>query len=151
MNYPEYERQQELACQGDHIPTYMAAIFAEAGWYTNTLSSLQHRIYKDTDAGISISFQLDDGTYIWPGALGANTAELIPRVRAIGFSSIVEDSDREVPLQWLYLLREDLDTPEKAVAEFNRLVQETNDEACAIWNEEHLDYIPAPADAGELQ
>lgn len=139
MDYPEYERQQELALQGDHIPDYMVAIFDEVCAFDYTLSDLQRRVYKDTDAGISLSFELDDGTYVWSGAMTASDATLVPRVRRIGFSSIVEDSDREVSLQWLDLLDPDLDTLEKAVAEFNRLVQETDDEACRIWDEERTD------------
>jgi hypothetical protein len=150
MDYPEYEHQQELASQGDHIPVYMAAIFADACCCKSTLSSLQRRIYKDTDAGISISFRLDDGTYIWPDTILAADEKLVSRVRAIGFSSIVEGSEREVSLQWLDLLSEDLDTPEKAVAEFNQLVQETNDEACTIWSEEHFDDISALASCNAL-
>jgi hypothetical protein len=138
MDYPEYERQQELACVGDHIPEYMQAIFDDAA-SGPTLAHLQHRIYKDTDAGISISFQLDDGTYVWVGDTQGGDPALVSRVHRIGFSSIVEGSDAEVGLQWLDLLDERWETTELVVAEFNRLVDETNDEACRLWDEEHGD------------
>lgn len=137
MDYPEYERQQELASVGDHILDYMGAIFNEWGPNNPTLASLQRRVYKDTDAGISVSFELDDGTQIRSGDLGGTDPSLVHRVRRISFSSIVEGSDRHVELQWLDLLDDQWDTPMKAVAEFNRLVDDTNDKACRIWDEEH--------------
>jgi hypothetical protein len=136
VDYPEYERQQELACVRDHIPEYMQAIFDDAA-SGSTLAHLQHRIYKDTDAGISISFQLDDGTFLWTGDKRLLDNSLVNRVSQIGFSSIVEGSDAEVGLRWLDLLDEQWETPELVVAEFNRLVDETNDEACRLWDEEH--------------
>ena len=137
-DYPEYERQQELACTGDHVPAYMQAIFDDTG-SDPTLGSLQHRIYKDTDAGISIGFELDDGTCIWSGSSGADDPAMVPRVRSIGFSSIVEGSDAEVPLRWLNLLDETLDTPEKAVILFNHLIEETDTFACELWEQEHAE------------
>lgn len=137
-DYPEYERQQELACAGGHVPACMQAIFDDAG-SDPTLSSLQRRVYKDTDAGISISFQLDDGSCIWPGASNADDPALVSRVRCIGFSSIVEGSDAEAPLRWLNLLDETLDAPEKAVIVFNHLVEETDTFARELWEQEHAD------------
>ena len=136
MDYPAYERSQELAHAGDHVPEYLQAIFDDAG-SGHTLSDLQRRIYKDTGAGISVSFQLDDGTYVWVGDKNAGDTSLVPRVWQIGFSSIVEGSDSEVPLRWLNLLDEQFDTTEKAVSDFNRLVDETNEWACQLWQEEH--------------
>jgi hypothetical protein len=136
MDYPEYERSQELAHAGDHVPEYMQAIFDDAG-SGHTLSDLQRRIYKDTDAGISVGFQLDDGSYVWNGDSQARDASLVRRVHRIGFGSIVEGSEAEVPSQWLDLLGEQFDTADKAVAEFNRLVEDTNDQACVLWHEEH--------------
>lgn len=135
MDYPEYERTQELAHAGDHVPACMQAIFEDAG-SDPTLASLQRRIYKDTNAGISISFQLDDGTYVWVGDRSAGDVDLVPRVQRIGFSSIVEGSDATVPLRWLNLLDERFDTAEKAVSEFNRLVDATDEWACELWREE---------------
>jgi hypothetical protein len=62
----------------------------------------------------------------------------------IGVSSIVEGSDAEVPLQWLDL--EEFANDEKfegdlaelcdaAVTAFGKIVEEVNDEACALWEE----------------
>lgn len=138
MDYPSYERAMELACQGDHVAEYMAAIFADAGSDTN-LASLSRRLYKDTQAGISVSYQLDDGSFIWPGDKTAKDPKLVNRVSKIGFSSIVEGSDCEVPLVWLDLLNESLDTAEKAVTEFNKLASQTDDYACQLWDQEHED------------
>lgn len=137
MDYPEYERQEELAHQGDHVAEYMKEIMNEWGVTHPTLAGLQRRVYKDTAAGISVSFQLDDGSFIWVGASEADDESLVSRVHRIGFSSIVEGSDCEVALRWLDLLDEQWDTPEKVIGEFERLVQETNDEACRLWDEEH--------------
>lgn len=139
MDYPAYERSQELAAQGGHVLSCMEAIFDDAQPAHDTLASLQRRVYKDTDAGISVSFELDDGTCIWSGSPSARDCTLVGRVRRIGFSSIVEGSHRVVGLTWLDLLDDKIENPEVAVAEFNRLVQETNDEACAIWDKEHAD------------
>ena len=136
-DYPEYERQQELAHQGDHVLEYMKAVLDDWQPAHETLASLARRVYKDTDAGIAVSFQLDDGTCIWSGDKRGDDSSLVPRVHRIGFSSIVEGSDTVVPLRWLDLLDESLDSPDKAVAEFNRLADEVNDEACELWDEEH--------------
>jgi len=133
----DYERQQETAAQGEHIRACMDAIIEDAGANFRNLESLQRRAYKDTEAGISLSFQLDDGTFIYSGTIGGNDASLVDRVRRIGFSSIIEGSDREVEGSWLDLLSDEIDSPEKAVTEYNRMQQETDDEACAIWEEEN--------------
>jgi hypothetical protein len=138
-DYPEYERQQETAAQGEHVRACMDAIIEDAGANFRILASLQRRAYKDTEAGISLSFQLDDGTYIYVGTIGGNNASLVDRVRRIGFSSIVEGTDREVAPTWLDLVSDEIDSPEKAVAEYNRMQQETNDEACEIWEQEHAE------------
>ena len=144
MDYPEYERMQELASAGNYIFACMRAIFEDAGSsHHPNLACLQNCVYSDTEAGITISFQLDDGTYVWVGDKNAGDASLVPRVRQIGFSSIVEGSDAEVPLRWLNLLDEQFDTTEKAVSDFNRLVDETNEWACQLWQEEH-DEDPEP-------
>jgi hypothetical protein len=132
----DYERQQETAAQGEHVRACMDAII-EDQWADRTLASLQRRAYKDTDAGILLSFQLDDGTFIYSGTIEAKDASLVNRVRRISFSSMVEGTDREVAPTWLDLLSDEIDSPEKAVAEYNRMQQETNDEACAIWEEEN--------------
>jgi hypothetical protein len=139
MNYPEYERSQELAAQGDHALSCLRAIFDDVQPAHDTLTSLQRRVYKDTDAGISVSFELDDGTRIWSGNPSADDPSLVGRVRRIGFSSIVEGSDHVVDLTWLDLLDDKIENPVVAVAEFNRLAEETNDAACAIWELEHGD------------
>jgi hypothetical protein len=139
MDYPDYERQQELAHAGDHVVEYMQAIFDEWQPADNTLSSLNRRVYKDTDAGISVGYQLDDGTYVWNGDRRLEDPKLVNRVQAIGFSSIVEGSDAEVGLTWLNLLDENLDSAEKAVEAFQHRVDETNDAACELWEQEHED------------
>lgn len=135
----DYERQQETAAQGEHVRACMDAIIEDTGANLRNLASLQRRAYKDTEAGISLSFQLDDGTFITAGTIRGNDASLVNRVRLIRFSSIVEGSDREVEGSWLDLLSDEIDSPEKAVAEYNRMQQETNDEACEIWEEEHAE------------
>lgn len=136
MDYPDYERQQELAQAGDHVAEFMQAIFDEWQPNGNTLSSLNYRVYKDTEAGISVGYQLDDGSYVWNGDKRLEDPKLVNRVQAIGFSSIVEGSDAEVGLTWLNLLDEDLDSPEKAVEAFQHRVDETNDAACELWGQE---------------
>lgn len=121
----------ELSHLGDHIPEFMQAIFDDAG-SNSTLSSLQNRIYRDTDSGVAVSFELDDGTRIYPGDGKAANPFLISRVKAIGLSAIVEGSDSEVPLRWVNLLDEDLKSAEMAVSEFNRLVDFTDEDACSL-------------------
>ena len=65
-------------------------------------------------------------------------------IRKIGVSSIVEGSDAEVPPVWLDL--EDYANDEKhdgdladlakqAISDFCHIVDEVNDEACALWHE----------------
>lgn len=139
MDYPAYERAAELACQGDHVASYMEAIFANSGASLSKLASLQRRIYEDTEAGISISFQLDDGSFVWSGNKVAEDALLVRRVRKIGFSSIVEGSDAEVPLRWLDLLDEELDTADKFVQKFNDFVEQTDAEAVGIWDADNAE------------
>lgn len=138
-DYPEYERQQELASQGDHVAKCMSAILDAVGPASRSLASLQARVYKDTGPGITISFQLGDGSYVWAGDLRARDEALVTRVRRIGFSSIVEGTDREVELRWLDLLDESFKSPADCVYEFERLVELTDQEALTIWHEEHND------------
>jgi len=137
-DFSDYERQQETAAQGEHIRACMEAIIEYTG-ADCTLASLQRRAYEDTDAGISLSFQLVDGTFIYSGAIEAKDASLVNCVRRIGFSSIAEGTDREVDAIWLDLLSDKIDSPEKAVAEYGQMQLETNDKACAIWKEENGD------------
>lgn len=139
MNYPDYELMQDYAHIGEQISDYMQAIFSEAGSEEN-LASLQRRIYKDTEAGISVSFDLDDYAVIRPRDERGSDPTLVSRVRLIGFSSIVEGSDLEIPIQWLRLL--DYDTPEEAVKEFNRLVQDTDNKACQAWGDQPKELSP---------
>lgn len=68
----------------------------------------------------------------------------------IGVSSIVEGSDAEVPVQWLDLEQfADPDGPyegdlpelgKAAVDAFSKIVNEVNQEACALWNEANPDW-----------
>lgn len=136
-DYPAYERMQEYAALGDHVTNCMNSIIAGFASGDRTLASLQRFASKYTDAGITISFQLDDGTYVWPGDKQAFDPTLVDRVRKIGFSSIVEGSDAEVPLRWLDLLDDAIESSDEAFEYYELYTQETNDEACRIWDEEH--------------
>jgi hypothetical protein len=135
---PTY-RAQEHEAIGEVIAANAKAIFAN--YEAETMASLQRALYDCSDAGIAISFELHDGSFVW---VGDRRARDIPDpeswVRRIGVSSIVEGSDVEVELQWL-----DLGDPKYAdeggeklaVADFNTLCHAVNDEACRLWDEAH--------------
>jgi hypothetical protein len=53
-------------------------------------------------------------------------------VRYLLVGSIVEGSDAEVCADWIDLV--ECESPEAAVALFNRTVEWVNDEACALWD-----------------
>jgi hypothetical protein len=104
-----------------------------------TLGEMQRDAYKYTDAGVSVSFELDDGTFLWSGDVRAYDPSMIDRVVKIGVSSIIEGSDTEVPLEWLDLADHSfLDEGGDVLAReaYERLLSWTNDEACAIAREE---------------
>lgn len=144
MNESDYEQQQEDAAAGQHVAACMAAIFDEWQPAHSTLASLQRRVYKDTDAGISLFFALDDGTFVWVGSPMAEDPTLVSRVKKIGFSSIVEGSEAEVPVSWLNLLDDSVDRPSTAVSEFERLAAETSNTACELWAEANKPFEPTP-------
>lgn len=124
---------------GTRVHKYMSSIFDAVGPANKSLASLQARVYKDAGPGIAVSFQLDNGDYVWAGDLRALDETLVTRVCRIGFSSIIEGSDQEVELRWLNLLDESLESPEDAVKEFERLVELTCQEVQDVWIAEHND------------
>lgn len=167
--YSRYEAQTESAWQaseeanarGQIITACAKAIFDAHD--AETMAELQRTIYKYIDCGPAVSFELyqDDeadsleahmgGTEPRPSRfvyVGDKRAETISQpwlcIRQIGVSSIVENSDAEIPVRWLDLEayaddeRNEGDLPElckQAVADFDMLVQWVNDEACALWDE----------------
>jgi len=142
MTYEQHERDREEAAMGEAIARNFLAIMARHS-FGDTMSSLQRAMYKDTDAGISISFQLHDGSFVYSGdARAREITDPQNWVRKIGASSIVEGSDREVELDWIDLadpkyLEEGGD--ELCADDFGTMCQEVNNAACAIWDEEHGD------------
>lgn len=157
----DYHNQQESAAIGEIISSCAKAIFD--AWDAETMYQLQRHAFKYTDAGVSVSFELygydeDDSLEAHIGGCeprpspyvycGDKRAETITQpwlsIRKIGVSSIVEGSDAEVPVQWLDLEayadedRSEGDLPDlcaAAVSDFNKIVHEVNDEACALWHE----------------
>ena len=111
----------------------MAAIMADND--AKTLADIQRSSYKYTSAGIAVHFGLSDGTFLWNGDQGARDESSVKKVVKIGFSSIIEGSDAEVPTQWLDLSQ--MPTTEKAVEEFNRLESYVNEWACELYDEVH--------------
>ncbi|MBM3493291.1 MAG: hypothetical protein FJX72_03055 [Armatimonadetes bacterium] len=134
----------EDAAVGQHIAACVRAIFRD--WDATTCAEFQREGFKYTEAGVSISFLLDDGTPLYCGDERARDPAMVARVLDIGVSSIVEGSDAEVPLEWLNLPQrchpdgdDGIETPEAAVAAFNKLVKEINDAACELWHEANDD------------
>jgi hypothetical protein len=168
MSEMEYFRMEEDAEIGKFIAGIAKAIFDAHD--AETMGQLQRTLYKYTDAGIAISFELHneipepDSTEAYIGNeptpnrfvyCGDERAYTIKApwlaVRAIGVSSIVEGSDAEVPVQWLDLMQYcddekyegDLaDIAKIAVKDFDAICDEVNDEACALWDEAHRDDDP---------
>ena len=102
MNEVEYELQEEARAQGQFIADVAKAIFD--AFEADTMASLQRRLYKDTSAGIAISFDLHDGSKVWvDDARAHEIKDPWNWVRMIGVSSIVEGSDALVPLTWFDL------------------------------------------------
>lgn len=113
----------------------LQAILSESD--AKTLADLSRTLYKYTDAGVSLAARLDNGACLWNGNEAQRSLHLLPRVRALGISSIVEGSDAEVPLVWL-----ELDTcadAADAIARFDKIVEEVDDEACRLWDEAHTE------------
>lgn len=149
-----YHEQQESEALGQAIATCAKAIFEAHG--AETMAQLQRNLYKYIECGPAISFALHDcgafvsgdepphynPQFIYKGDKRAETiAEPWNAIRAIGVSSIVEGSDAEIPLQWLDLERfvqnEEIEGElgDAAVSAFSRIVEDVNDEACALWHE----------------
>jgi hypothetical protein len=161
-----YHNAEESAAVGQIIAACAKAIFEAHD--AETMAQLQRTIYKYTDCGPAISFELhkidpepdafeahlgncepQQSQFVYVGDERASTiAEPWLAICKIGVSSIVEGSDAEIPVQWLDLEqfaddeRYEGDLPElcaNAVAAFNRIVEYVNDEACALWDEAHAD------------
>lgn len=122
MSEMEYFRLQEQEAIGEVIAACAKAIFD--AYEAETMAQLQRTVYKYTDCGPAVSFELhydanDDcfdsfeplvtseprpSPFVY---CGDTRAETITKpwlaIRQIGVSSIVEGSDAEVPLQWLDL------------------------------------------------
>lgn len=163
MSEIEFFRAEENAEIGRFIAGIAKAIFDAHD--AETMGQLQRTLYKYTDAGVAISFELHheipepDSTEAYIGNeptpnrfvyCGDERAYTIKApwnaVRAIGVSSIVEGSDAEVPVEWLDLMQYCDDEKyegdltliaEMALTDFNAIVRRVNDEACALWHEAH--------------
>jgi hypothetical protein len=158
----DWQASEEANAMGEIVSACAKAIFD--AFDAETMEQLQRNIYKYTDCGPSVSFELfsyedaDDALEAYLGDsvvrpskfiyVGDNRAATITSpwlsIRKIGVSSIVENSDAEVPVQWLDL--EEFANDEKfegdvselaaaAVEAFGKIVEEVNDEACALWSE----------------
>jgi hypothetical protein len=145
-----YHDQQEAQAIGEIMAACAKAIFDSQS--AETMEQLQRHIYKYNACGPAVSFELHEGAceprkspFVYVGDPRAETiTEPWLAICKIGISSIVEGSDAEVPLQWLDLeqfandekFEGDLDELcDAAVTAFGKIVEEVNDEACALWEE----------------
>ena len=133
MNEVQYERDQELAAQGQHCNACMDAILSDNGGEP-TLRDLYRSIYKYTDCGPWLNVKTWDGRVFYCGDLHKVDKD---EVRYLLVGSIVEGSDAEVTADWIDLL--ECESPEDAVKQFNATVAWVNDEACALWDEANND------------
>lgn len=133
MNEIEYERDQELAAQGQHCNACMDAILSDNG-SDMTVRALYRSIYKYIDCGPWLSVKTWDGRVFHCDKLHEVNKD---EVRYLLVGSIVEGSDAEVTADWIDLL--ECETPEDAVKQFNETVEWVNDEACALWDEANND------------
>jgi hypothetical protein len=131
MNEVQYERMQEEAEMGKHVAECMRLILHEEDG--ETLADIQDSVHKYTDSGIAISFELDDGICVWKGDKKAQDISLVSRVKRIGFSSVIEDSDAESPLIWLDITK--IEDPEKVLEKYKKLVASTDKEAHELYLE----------------
>jgi hypothetical protein len=145
MDEKEYYEHEENAARGQWIAAIVKHIL-DQHTSDGTMASLQRAIYRGSEAGISVSFELHDGSFVYSGDPRANEIKDPENwVRAIGVSSIVEGSDAEVPLTWIDLADAKYDEEngaERALADFDQLCDEVNDEACLLWEESHPDGEP---------
>lgn len=129
MNEVQYERMQEQVAEGEHANACLDAILSDNG-SDMTLPALYRSIYKYTECGAWISVQTWDGRWFHC----ENLHKVDKRdVRYLLVGSIVEGSDAKVPAAPIDLV--ECESPEAAVALFNRTVEWVNDEACALWRE----------------
>ena len=129
MNEVEYERSQELAAEGEHANACLDAILSDNG-SDLTLRALYRSTYRHTECGPWISVQTWDGRWFHCDELHKVDKN---EVRYLLVGSIVEGSDAEVTADIIDLV--ECESPEAAVALFNRTVEWVNDEACALWDE----------------
>lgn len=133
MNEIEYYENEEMIALGQHMKDCLEAILSDNG-SDMTVAALYRSIYKYTECGPWLSVLLHDGTWRHCGQLeGIDNGN----VRALLVGSIVEGSDAEVKGKVLDLIN--FESPEDAVAAFNREVEEVNAEACALWDEANND------------
>jgi hypothetical protein len=137
MRHKDYLQMEEDAAIGELITKCMRAILAAHD--ADTLARLQRKAYKYTEAGVSVGFQFDDGTYLWNGDKRAHELGIENRVRRIGVSSIIEGSDAQIPVEWLDLLdivnAEEEDIEAMACKRYDELVEQIDAAACALWDE----------------
>ena len=133
MNEVQYERDQELAAQGQHCNACMDAILSDNG-SDMTLPALYRSIYKYTACGPWLSVQTWDGRWFHCQDLHKVDKN---EVRCLLVGSIVEGSDAEVTADWIDLL--ECESPDDAVNKFNDTVAWVNDEACALLEEANGD------------
>jgi hypothetical protein len=128
MNEVEYERMQEQLAEGEHANACLDAILSDNG-SDMTLPALYRSIYKHTECGPWLSVRTWDDRKFHCGDLHKVDKD---EVRYLLVGSIVEGSDAEVCADWIDLV--ECESPEAAVALFNRTVEWVNDEACALWD-----------------
>ena len=129
MNEVEYERMQEQIAEGEHANACLDAILSDDGC-DPTLPALYRSIYKYNACGPHLSVQTWDGRWFHC----ENLHKVDKRdVRYLLVGSIVEGSDADVTADPIDLV--ECESPEAAVALFNRTVEWVNDEACALWDE----------------
>jgi hypothetical protein len=129
MNEVEYERMQEQIAEGEHANACLDAILSDNG-SDMTLPALYRSIYKYTECGPWLSVRTWDDRKFHCGDLHKVDKD---EVRYLLVGSIVEGSDAAVCADWIDLV--ECESPEAAVALFNRTVEWVNDEACALWEE----------------
>jgi hypothetical protein len=103
MDEIEYHQMQEDAAIAANIGKAVRAILNH--YDATTLARLQRNAYKYSDCGVSVSFRLYDGTYIWNGDSRALDPAMVDMVEDICISSIVEGSDAEVEPFWLDIVK----------------------------------------------
>ena len=135
MNEIEYHDNEEMVGMGKHMQACLEAILSDNG-SDMTVAALNRSIYKHIPCGPWLSVLLHDGAWRHCGELDGIENN---NVRALLVGSIVEGSDAEVTGNVLDLM--DFETPEDAVAAFNREVEEVNAEACALWDEANNEEI----------